>query len=115
MLAAVRAALEPYGVAADAVRLTATHTHSAPSLGNIYCGCSASVLGAGWACLHPTPASTNREQGVADIAAYEAWATPLVIRAAVDAVTALQPAVLTHGATHCDVAVNRRNNVESEV
>jgi hypothetical protein len=112
MVEAVRVAVAASGVEPAAVRLTATHTHSAPSLGDIYCGCCPPQ---GWACLHPEPESTSREQGVADIAAYEAWLTPLVVDAATDALAGLRPAALEHGATTCDVAVNRRNNVEAEI
>ena len=100
-----------HGVAAAAVRITATHTHSAPSLSNVYCGCCE----CGWITLHPQPEDTSREQGVADIAAYTEYVTALLIQAARAALDQRQPAELSHGVAQCDFAVNRRNNVESEV
>ena len=116
ILAEVQAALASRGVAPAGVRLTCTHTHSAPSIPNVYCGClggdAAAGLGQGWANLHPSPESTSRAQGYIDIAAYEVWLVPRIIDAAAQALDALQPATLEHGSTSCGVAVNRRNNEE---
>lgn len=111
MTAEVQAALEPYGVAPAAVRLTSTHTHSAPSLSNVYCGCCKT----GWITLNPTPEDTTRAQGVVDIAVYTEWVTERIILAAAEALSALKPAVLERGHGTCDIAVNRRNNVETDV
>jgi neutral ceramidase len=109
---AVRDAVaESHGVAAAAVRITATHTHSAPSLTNVYCGCAE----CGWVSLNKQPAAGSREQGKADIAVYTAYVTPLIIEAAQTALSSLVPAKLSHGLTSCDIAVNRRNNSEVEV
>ena len=119
IVAEVQEALAPYGVEPAAVRLTCTHTHSAPSISNVYCGClggnAVDGLGQGWANLHPSPTSTTRAQGYIDIAAYEAWLVPRIIRAATTALAALAPTTLEHGSTRCGVAVNRRNNNEGEI
>lgn len=111
MTAAVQAALEPHGVEPAAVRLSSTHTHSAPSLSNVYCGCCQT----GWITLNPTPEDSTRAQGVADIALYTEWVIPRIIQAATDALSCLKPAVLERGRGTCDIAVNRRNNDETEV
>lgn len=111
MTATVQAALAPYGVAPAAVRLSSTHTHSAPSLSNVYCGCCQT----GWITLHPSPEDTTRAEGVADIAVYTDWATQRIIQAATEALSAMQPVLLERGRGTCDIAVNRRNNVEAEV
>ena len=91
MTAAVQVALKPHGVAPEAVRLSSTHTHSAPSLSNVYCGCCHT----GWITLHPTPEDTTRAQGIVDIAVYTGWVTEKIIEAATEALAALEPAVLT--------------------
>ena len=128
----VREAVAEHGVEGAAVRLTATHTHSAPSMPNTcastlshlcppryhltghvaVCGCCPPH---GWANLHPAPEDTTREQGIIDIAEYEAWVTPKIIEAATTALASLLPATLEKGTTTCTFAVNRRNNQEDEV
>lgn len=101
-----------HGVAPAAVRITATHTHSAPSLTNVYCGC----CDCGWITLNPRPEDTSREQGKADIAEYTEHATTLLIQAARAALDQLDgPVILSHSVARCNIAVNRRNNVEKEV
>jgi hypothetical protein len=112
MVATVRAALAAHGVQPAAVRLTATHTHSGPSTTNVYCGC----CDCGWITLNQRPEDTSREQGEADIAAFtDDFLVPRLVAVAEAALTALEPATLSHGHTSCDIAVNRRNNDELEV
>lgn len=111
MTAAVQEALKAHGVAPAAVRLTSTHTHSAPSLSDVYCGCCQT----GWISIPPKPEDTSREDGIADIAVYTDWAVARIIEAATEAIGALQPVVLERGCGSCDIAVNRRNNDENEV
>jgi hypothetical protein len=77
----------------------------------VYCGCCE----CGWITLNQRPEDTTREQGMADIAEYTEWVTPRLVQCALEAVASLEAAELYHGLGSCDIAVNRRNNVESEV
>jgi neutral ceramidase len=87
---AARAAIaEATGIPADAVRITATHNHSAPVTGEL--------TGAGW-----------MREGLGSVEPYMAMVTEQLAGAAREAWRALEPVTIGHGLGRSTLAVNRR-------
>ncbi|MEZ6091726.1 MAG: neutral/alkaline non-lysosomal ceramidase N-terminal domain-containing protein [Pirellulaceae bacterium] len=91
---------EKHGLERDQIAINCSHTHTGP------------VVGQNLAGLHYYLLPPEQQQAI------DAYETSLVkdIVAIVDsAITNLQPSHLTWGNGHCTVAVNRRENVQSDV
>ena len=86
----MRAAIaDATGIAADAVRVTATHSHSAPVTGEL--------TGSGW-----------MREGMASVEPYMTMVTEQLTGAARDARNRLEPVTIGHGVGRSTLAVNRR-------
>jgi len=89
---------QEHGLQRAQIILSASHTHSAPVIGNSL------------RCIYP-----YSDEEAAKVMAYASWLENRVVKLAGEALGSLQPAALFSGTGIARIAVNRRNNTEGKL